>query len=236
MTIHNMHWRGLAHEAGLAYELDDGPLTAKHVAALREDVKKHAPRGKRINSLALFKTQILHSQSEASKGLVVPYKFGSVGREFGSPDYERLNAEDAKQFAFDLQVWIIDSNKYIGSDNVTHAVKEFETEANNIQMALHQLGKDVSIEVAAAVWINYSKSLCAGWMEGAGTVESAARTLYLNCPHNQHWFETAEESSKWFRTPHPMLERETPLDAGKTALGAQNVLSLLCSIKYGGLV
>ncbi len=38
-----------------AYELDDGPLTAKQVAALRKDVEKHRPRGKLISRESLFK-------------------------------------------------------------------------------------------------------------------------------------------------------------------------------------
>ncbi len=38
-----------------AYELDDGPLTARQVAALRKDVEKHYPRGKQISKESLFK-------------------------------------------------------------------------------------------------------------------------------------------------------------------------------------
>jgi hypothetical protein len=37
------------------YELDDGPLTEKQVAALRKDVEKHFPRGKLISRESLFK-------------------------------------------------------------------------------------------------------------------------------------------------------------------------------------
>jgi allophanate hydrolase subunit 1 len=37
-----------------AYELDDGPLTAKQIAALKKDVEKHFPKGKLISSEALF--------------------------------------------------------------------------------------------------------------------------------------------------------------------------------------
>lgn len=37
-----------------AYELDNGPLTAKQIAALRSDVEKHFPKGKLISSDALF--------------------------------------------------------------------------------------------------------------------------------------------------------------------------------------
>lgn len=139
--------------------------------------------------------EIRQSQAEAAQGLVVPYKFGPaseeeldwenmapVGREFGSPDYEWLMAEDAAKFASDLQEWIKVSQASIDIEEVAHALREFPIDANNVQTAIRELGQDVSIHCAAAVWIHYSQSLCAGWMAGADTVASAARTLYLNCP------------------------------------------------------
>lgn len=56
--------------------------------------------------------EIRQALAEVGQGLVVPYKFGlasaedvawdamaPVGREFGSPDYDRLMAEDAVKFA-----------------------------------------------------------------------------------------------------------------------------------------
>ena len=45
----------LASDVLPAYELDDGPLTAKQVATLRQDVEKHFPRGKLISRASLFK-------------------------------------------------------------------------------------------------------------------------------------------------------------------------------------
>ena len=45
----------LASDVLPAYELDDGPLTAKQVAALRKDVEKNFPRGKLISRESLFK-------------------------------------------------------------------------------------------------------------------------------------------------------------------------------------
>ncbi len=45
----------LASDVLPAYELDDGPLTAKQVAAIRQDVEKHFPRGKLISRESLFK-------------------------------------------------------------------------------------------------------------------------------------------------------------------------------------
>ncbi len=104
-----------------------------------------------------------------------------VGREFGSPDYDRLMAEDAAKFATDLRAWIKVSQESVDRDEVEYAMREFSNDIHNIQLALGQLGQDVSLEAAASVWIHYSKSLCAGWMAGADTVKSAARALYLNC-------------------------------------------------------
>lgn len=37
-----------------AYELDDGPLTAKQLAALRKDAAKHLPKGKTLSRETLF--------------------------------------------------------------------------------------------------------------------------------------------------------------------------------------
>lgn len=59
------------------------------------------------------------------------------------------------------------------------------SDARNVQLALRELGQDVTIDVAASVWKQYSKSLMKNWMSGAETAQSAARTLYLNCPRGQ---------------------------------------------------
>ena len=37
-----------------AYAPDDGPLTAKQIRALREDVQKHLPKGKSLSNETLF--------------------------------------------------------------------------------------------------------------------------------------------------------------------------------------
>lgn len=110
-----------------------------------------------------------------------------VGREFGSPDYDRLMAEDAKCFNRDLLAWIEVANHSTDSEKIAHATQEFSGDIHNIQDALKSLGQEVSIETAASVWIHYSKSLCAGWMSGADSIDSAAKTLFLNCPRRpQH--------------------------------------------------
>lgn len=104
-----------------------------------------------------------------------------AGRESGSPDFDRLMGEDAKKFASDLARWIQQSSV----SNVALQLEEDEvSDARNVQLALRELGHDVTIDVAASVWKHYSQSLMANWMSGAETVQSAARTLYLNCPRN----------------------------------------------------
>jgi hypothetical protein len=104
-----------------------------------------------------------------------------VGREFGSPDFDRLMEDKAKKFASDLARWIQQSS----ASNVALQLDEDEvSDAHNIQLALRELGQDVTIDVAASVWKHYSQSLMASWMSGAETVQSAAKTLYLNCPRD----------------------------------------------------
>lgn len=54
-------------------------------------------------------------------------------------------------------------------------------DALNVHIALHELGRDVSVAVAAAVWRHHSNSLMAGWMLGAETVASAKTNLMDLC-------------------------------------------------------
>jgi hypothetical protein len=105
-----------------------------------------------------------------------------VGREFGSPDFDRLMDEDAKKFASDLALWI---QQCSASNAALHLDEDEVSDALNVQLALRELGQEVTIDAAASVWKHYSQSLMASWMSGAETVQSAARTLYLHCPRNQ---------------------------------------------------
>jgi hypothetical protein len=102
-----------------------------------------------------------------------------VGSEWGSPDFDRLMDEDAKKFATNLAQWLRHSHQVCEAKILD---PEISADVLNIKTALRQLGQEVTLEVAAAVWKNYSKSLSACWMSGAETVESAKRTLFLNCP------------------------------------------------------
>ena len=98
-----------------------------------------------------------------------------VGREFGRPDYDRLEQDDLNTFRLNLTRLIEISST---ANNAPVPLDEEErTDATNVQTALHELGQDVSIEVAAAVWRRHSQSL----MAGAETVASAKRTVFSYC-------------------------------------------------------
>lgn len=53
--------------------------------------------------------------------------------------------------------------------------------AANVQAALQQLGHEVSLSDAAAVWEAYSMHLQAGWLDGAETIKSAGECLSVYC-------------------------------------------------------
>ena len=53
--------------------------------------------------------------------------------------------------------------------------------AANVQAALCQLGHEVSLSDAAAVWEAYSLHLQAGWLAGAETIKSAGECLRVYC-------------------------------------------------------
>ncbi|OYT91150.1 MAG: hypothetical protein CFE43_15015, partial [Burkholderiales bacterium PBB3] len=103
-----------------------------------------------------------------------------VGREFGSPDYERLMEEDAKAFKANLAYLIEECKRQASATEV--AVSDDELTATlNVQAALLEFGQDVTAGVAATVWKYYSSSLAASWMSGAETVNSAKRALFMYC-------------------------------------------------------
>lgn len=49
-------------------------------------------------------------------------------------------------------------------------------------------------------------------------------------------FETPGDARGWLNRAHPMLDGETPLQAAGTSFGADEVRSILVSIRYGGAV
>lgn len=54
-------------------------------------------------------------------------------------------------------------------------------DAKNVQAVLRQLGHDVSLSDAAAIWQHYSNEQHAGWLTGAETISGAASCLKYFC-------------------------------------------------------
>lgn len=104
-----------------------------------------------------------------------------VGREFGSPDYERLMEEESGNIQLNLKRLVNKCRGLYGTQEDILADKKMRKAAANVQAALKELGFDVTIEDAASVWVRHSNSLCAGWMAGAETVKHAKWTLISYC-------------------------------------------------------
>lgn len=103
-----------------------------------------------------------------------------MGREFGSPDYERLMLQDRADLRSNLSS-LIEKCSDSGFDREHRFDPTEHKDSVNVKIALLELGHDVEVAVAAAVWRHYSNSLMAGWMSGAETVRSAKRTLLVYC-------------------------------------------------------
>jgi hypothetical protein len=101
-----------------------------------------------------------------------------VGREFGSPDYERLAQEDSNLAKANLARLISECSRASGAVPESTA---FRPDTINVQMALRELGHEVNLDTAARVWMHYSNSLCAGWMSGAQSQESARVCIGIYC-------------------------------------------------------
>jgi uncharacterized protein (DUF2384 family) len=64
--------------------------------------------------------------------------------------------------------------------------------------------------------------------------QSMRRPLELNSLA-QEAFESPEEAGDWMRSPHPMLDGETPRECAKSSSGAERVKAILLAIRYGGV-
>ena len=106
-----------------------------------------------------------------------------VEREFGSPDYDRLMQQDHDNFMSTLSS-LVGECRDSCNDSEDPSDLDERKDAVNVQIALHELGHDVSVAVAAALWRHHSNSLMAGWMLGAETVASAKKTLWAYCMRN----------------------------------------------------
>ena len=103
-----------------------------------------------------------------------------VGREFGSPDYERLMQEDSLDLRLRLAELISRGQASVTGKSQPVDPSEL-SDALNIQAALRDWGHEVSAQVAASVWRSYSSSLKADWLSGAETVSAAKRALFYYC-------------------------------------------------------
>lgn len=101
-----------------------------------------------------------------------------VGREFGSPDHERLMQQDFERMTATLARLVSFCSTETGTVSDAWI---FEEDTNNVKLALRELGHDVDSDTAARVWKHYSGSLLAGWMHGAQTMESARMTILGYC-------------------------------------------------------
>ena len=105
-----------------------------------------------------------------------------VGREFGSPDYDRLAEQDQAEFRANLAHLIHICSELAQAKPGPVDADECQ-DALNVQIALQALGQHVSLEVAAAVWRHHSNAVMAAWLSGADTVASAKDALYSYCLH-----------------------------------------------------
>jgi hypothetical protein len=104
--------------------------------------------------------------------------FAPVGREFGSPDYERLMQEDAEKLRAKLAKLVAECS---ADTAAVPEASEFAQDTINIQRALTELGHAVNLDVAAKLWKHHSSSLMAGWMSGAQSVASARTGILCYC-------------------------------------------------------
>ena len=95
-----------------------------------------------------------------------------IGREFGSPDYERYEALDTTMRRFRAG-----SSKQ-SVQQASKLARKYKKDAGHVQHALRQMGHDVTLTVAAHVWMAYSEYMRAVWMSGAESIDSARDTLW----------------------------------------------------------
>ncbi|MBT3066717.1 hypothetical protein [Rhodoferax sp. U11-2br] len=102
-----------------------------------------------------------------------------IGREFGSPDYERLEQEDHQRRQANLDELVSISTQQ--ASGVPNSAEWDPQAATNVQKALLEMGHDVSAAVAVEVWRQCSQSLKASWMGGPESVVRAKMMLICHC-------------------------------------------------------
>ena len=101
-----------------------------------------------------------------------------LGREFGSPDYERLMRQDAEAIKAKLAKLVV---ACIADPAVLPKASEYWQDTVHVQKALKELGHDVGLDTAVRLWKEHSRSLMASWMSGAQSVRSARTTILSYC-------------------------------------------------------
>ena len=140
-------------------------------------------RKQRVNQI--FKGRLRHpvlvrlSDEDNSWETMAP-----VGREFGSPDYEKLTQQDALEFQLRLAE-LLSAGQAAALGQSEPEDPGDRTTAHNVQAALRGWGHDVSLLVAASVWQSCSNSLRAEWLRGAQTVVSAKLALFYFCANSR---------------------------------------------------
>lgn len=131
------------------------------------------PKGSLADHLEKLDSNALPSDEDRAWDNMPP-----VGREFGSPDYERLMEQDRAEFQSKLS-YLIKACSDLAESRAGGVQADERQDAVNVQIALKELGQQVSLGVAAEVWRHHSNSLMAGWMSGAETIASAKKTLFF---------------------------------------------------------
>jgi len=145
--------------------------------------KKQRRRGVRQLVRARFRNPGFSRQSDED---IAWDAIAPVGREFGSPDYERLAQQDALEFRLRLAELVSAARTAAFGQSEPEDPGE-RTTAHNVQIALKEWEQDVSLLVAAFVWKSYSNSVKAEWLSGAETVHSAKSALFYFCASpNRH--------------------------------------------------
>ena len=136
-----------------------------------EVVMQH--RRKLDDLLAAYEPNALRSEEERAWD-----NMPAVGREFGSPDYEKLMEQDRATFQLNLSS-LIQECRELAQLPVRVLELDEHRDAVNVQTALQELGQHVSLDITAEVWRHHSRSLMAQRMSGAQTVISAQKTLFF---------------------------------------------------------
>ena len=210
MTIQKMHWRGLTMTGLAEAAKGAGDRAGKAIDAALEFVAASTERIAAMESGAVAgrdrpTLESLLAQCDPNAQRTdeeqVWLDMAPVGREFGSPDYERLMEEDARTIQVNL-TRLVSKCRGLYDSQKDPLDRKMRRGAVNVQAALKELGFDVTVEDAAAVWIRHSKSLCAGWMAGAEDVTHAKWTLISFCRLGTDDFSTCAGIKSRARSSH----------------------------------